>query len=521
MSSRRKKIVWILGVAAIGFVAVLIILSVVISRRAHIWAADWMSEQYHSQVQLDAFRVTIPFPLVQCEGDNLVLHFQGRQDLPPLIAVTRFTMRTSMWGLLRRTRRIEYLKLEGLQINVPPREERINGGPFSSFNKKFHAVRIGEIVSENAVLRTLTNKPGKDPLEFDIQHLRLTSSSNDGALDFVATLTNPRPPGQIVSTGTFGPWNPDTPSLTPVSGNYVFEKADLGVFPGIAGILSSKGSYQGVLEQIGVDGTTDTPDFRVTRAGHPVDLSTTFHATVDGTDGDTYLHPVETHIGESVLVAQGSVEGKKGTKGKTVTLEVNATRARIEDLLRLAMSSSPSMSGPIRLKTKFNLAPGTKEIPDRLNLDGSFDLGSVHFTSGAVQQKIDNMSKRSEGKPKEVVNPQDSIKDDDVATAMRGDFKLDQGILSLSMLNFSIPGADVQLGGTYTLAQETMDLRGKVKMQAKLSQTTTGVKSFFLKLADPLFSKGGNGTVLPIKITGPVQHPHYGLDLGHHDAETR
>ena len=159
-------------------------------------------------------------------------------------------MRTSIWGLLRRTRRIEYLKLEGLQINVPPREEQVNGGPFSNFKKKFRAVRIDEIYSENAVLRTLTNKPGKDPLEFDIQHLRLTSSSNDGALDFVATLTNPRPPGQIVSTGTFGPWNPDTPSLTPVSGNYDFEKADLGVFPGIAGILNSKGSYQGVLEQI-------------------------------------------------------------------------------------------------------------------------------------------------------------------------------------------------------------------------------------------------------------------------------
>ena len=52
-------------------------------------------------------------------------------------------------------------------------------------------------------------------------------------------------------------------------------------------------------------------------------------------------------------------------------------------------------------------------------------------------------------------------------------------------------------------------------MQAKLSQTTTGVKSFLLKFADPIFSKGGKGTVLPIKITGSVQDPHYGLNLGH------
>jgi hypothetical protein len=179
------------------------------------------------------------------------------------------------------------------------------------------------------------------------------------------------------------------------------------------------------------------------------------------------------------------------------------------------------MTGPIRLKTKLRLAPGPQEIPDRLNLDGSFDLGSVHFTSGALQQKIDNMSKRSEGKPKEIVNPQDPVAADDVATEMRGNFQLDKGILSLSTLNFSIPGADVQLDGTYTLDHEMMDLHGKVQMQAKLSQTTTGVKSVILKLADPLFSKGGNGAVLPIKITGPVQHPHYGLDLGRHNAETR
>ena len=61
---------------------------------------------------------------------------------------------------------------------------------------------------------------------------------------------------------------------------------------------------------------------------------------------------------------------------------------------------------------------------------------------------------------------------------------------------------------------EELDLHGKLTMQAKLSQTATGFKSFLLRFADPIFSKSGKGTVLPIKITGPVQHPHYGLDLG-------
>jgi AsmA-like C-terminal region len=111
------------------------------------------------------------------------------------------------------------------------------------------------------------------------------------------------------------------------------------------------------------------------------------------------------------------------------------------------------------------------------------------------------------------VSPGESTSADDVATAMSGNFRLGSGILTLSQLHFAVPGADVQLDGTYTLNHETMDFRGKVMLQAKLSQTTTGVKSFLLKLADPIFSKPGSGAVLPIRITGPAQHPHYGLEL--------
>jgi hypothetical protein len=520
MSSRWKIVLAVLAGALVTIIAVLVIAAVLISRHARDWAQQWMTRQYNSNVELSAFRVAIPFPLVQCEAEDIVMHFRGRQDLPPLIAIRRFTMRTSLWDMIRRSRRIQFLQLEGLQINIPPREERGGSDPAKSVRWKFGTVRFDQIVAQNAVLKILTRKPGKDPLEFDIRDLRLKSAEQDGALQFVANLTNPKPPGEILSTGTFGPWNPDAPSLTPVSGNYDFENADLGVFRGIAGILSSKGNYQGVLEQIEVNGTTDTPGFRVTRAGHPVDLSTTFHAVVDGTDGDTYLQPVEAHFGQTVLVSQGSVEGTKGKKGKVITLDVEASHARIEDLLALAVSQSASMTGPIRLKTKFILAPGPKEIPDRLNLDGSFDMSSVHFTNGTVQQKIDNMSKRSQGKPKEIVDPVDAVKADDVATDMSGNFRLNSGILSLSPLHFVVPGANVRLGGTYSLEQQAIDLHGSVTMQAKVSQTITGFKSFLLKFADPFFSKGGNGAVVPIKISGPAQHPHYGLELGRKDQAT-
>jgi AsmA-like protein len=498
-----------------AIVIALILASFVVSRRARVWAEEWMTHEYNGNVELSTFHVTIPWPLVQCEGENLALHFQDRQDLPPLIAVKKFKMTTSVWGLLSRSRRIHYLELDGFQVNIPPREERVGMNVGKNFSRKFRTVWFDEIVSENAIIRVLTKNPAKEPLEFNIERLRLKTAGPDDALEFHATLTNPRPAGEIVSSGLFGPWNPETPSLTPVSGNYDFEKADLSVFKGIAGILNSRGNYQGVLEKIQVDGTTDTPDFRLTRAGHAVDLSTSFHATVDGTDGDTYLQPVETHFGKSTLIAEGSVQGAKGQKGKTINLELSADRARIEALLSLAMRESPSMFGPVRLKAKFILTPGPQEIPDRLNLDGTFQLGSLHFSSGALQQKVDNLSKRSQGKPNEVVSPEEATGTDDVKSEMKGNFRLGKGILSLSELEFEVPGANVQLGGTYTLGPEILDMHGTVKMQAKLSQTTTGFKSFLLKFADPIFSKRGSGAVVPIEITGSVQHPHYGLDLRH------
>jgi hypothetical protein len=71
--------------------------------------------------------------------------------------------------------------------------------------------------------------------------------------------------------------------------------------------------------------------------------------------------------------------------------------------------------------------------------------------------------------------------------------------------------------GTYTLDGQTFDFRGKARLDAKVSQMTTGWKSILLKPIDPFFSKKGVGTEVPIKITGTESAPHFGLDFGHKD----
>jgi predicted nuclease with RNAse H fold len=83
--------------------------------------------------------------------------------------------------------------------------------------------------------------------------------------------------------------------------------------------------------------------------------------------------------------------------------------------------------------------------------------------------------------------------------------------MTLTNLTFDVPGASVALDGTYALRAETLDFRGVLRLDAKLSQTATGFKSILLRAVDPLFRRRGS-SVLPIKVTGTIEDPSFGLD---------
>ncbi len=127
------------------------------------------------------------------------------------------------------------------------------------------------------------------------------------AFAFRGTLTNGKPIGEIATQGQFGPWNADEPGDSPVAGEYTFKNADLGPFPGIGGIVSSTGQFNGPLHELQAKGVTDTPDFSLDKVGKPVSLHTEFAATVDGRSGDTFLHPVHATLGKSLILAEGKV----------------------------------------------------------------------------------------------------------------------------------------------------------------------------------------------------------------------
>jgi len=263
-----------------------------------------------------------------------------------------------------------------------------------------------------------------------------------------------------------------------------------------------------------VQGETTTPDFTLSIAGHPMMLKTTYRATVDGTNGDTLLHPVIAHFLNTTLVCNGGVVKAHEGPGREIVLDVATDHARLEDLMRLAVKSKGAMlTGSVRLTTKFDLPPGKSEIVDRLRLDGQFGIGGAQFANADIREKIEGLSRRGQGKPE----------DDDAGSAvseLKGNFLLRDAQMTFRHLSFGVTGARVELAGVYGLRDEKLDFHGTLHLQAKLSQTITGFKSFLLKPFDPLFRKNGV-TVLPIKVTGTRDQPSFGLDFHRKKDETK
>ena len=488
----------------------------------HARALRLLQQKFNGNVEVQDFHVSLT-PALRVTGSGLVVRYKGRTDVPPLLAAREFSAEAGVLGLLGSPWKINRIQLKGLIIHIPPKNGDNQGGQQnqnSSANDgrkrklKEMKILVRELDVDDTELHLIPKDPQKPEHIFVIHRLVMNSVGLHRAAAFTARLTNYKPPGEIAATGDFGPWDADDPGQTPLAADYTFQNADLGVFKGISGILSSKGKFGGVLEQIGIKGETDTPDFRVTLAGHPVDLKTVYEATVDGTNGNTMLHPVRATILNTTIVADGAVLKREGEKGRAVELDVTVDDGRIEDLMRLAVKSgTPPLTGDVKLHTKFDLPAGEGDVTQKLKLLGHFEVMHANFTDASVRGKVESLSRRGQGKPD----------DEDAGSSisnLKSQFAMGGGIITFHNLVFEVPGANVQLDGTYALDDEKLDFYGKLRLKAKLSQMTTGVKSFLLKAVDPFFRKNGI-TELPIKITGTREHPSFGLDFHHKDEKEK
>jgi AsmA-like C-terminal region len=487
----------------------------------------YLSEQLDSDVELGDLHMRL-FPTLRVGGANLRIARRGMRDYPPLISIQSFHVEASIIGLYRK--HIDHLRVDGLDINIPPSQAReklevrsqksegkaeaTTGVEPTPEEKRDDPLSdagfvIDRMDTNDARLIILPFERNKTPKIWAIHNLHMRDLGALRGWPFKATLTNAVPPGDIEVNGEFGPWDRLEPGDTPLDGTFMFAKADLSVFKGIAGTLSSHGYFGGSLAELEANGETYTPDFTIAVGGHPFPLYVKYQTLIDGTNGDTRLQVIDAWFLSSYLHATGAVlDAPDEQHGRTVTLDVAMDRSRIEDIMTMAVkTASPPMVGALKLNTKFVLPPGESDVVDRLRLDGRFSIAKARFTNYDVQGKIEELSKRGRGKTAEPVKER-------VASDFQGRFKLGGGRLELPEVSFDVPGARVELAGTYALKRETLDFKGQLLLDAKISQTVTGWKSLLLKVVDPLFKqKDGSGSAIPIKIGGTRNAPDFGLDM--------
>jgi hypothetical protein len=504
---KRRRIVLLVSGAV--FLLLAIVLAVGLRRLGPDYARRQMdrmlSERFQSAVTYSSVEITV-FPALRVTLHDVTMRLNGRTDVPPLIRIRQAQAEGHLISMLRFPPHLGQVRIEGLAITIPPKDQR----PIGKAKRPeghFGGMVIDQMTAGDCTLTILPRDPRREPLEFNIHGLRVEGVSMDRPASFAARLSNPVPRGEIESKGTFGPWRAGDPGATPVDGAYVFSHADLATFKGIGGIMTSTGKFRGVLERLEADGETDTPGFYLTLGGHPAPLRTTFHAIVDGTNGNTWLQPVNAQLRNSAMVAEGGVVGEPGVQGHTISLDVKMPQGRLEDLLRLAIKDDPTpLSGALRLKAKLEIPPGEVDIVKKLALDSEFQVDAAHFASLNIREKLQSLSRRAQGKPEDE-------EAGSAVTNLRGRFQLRNGTITFSQLVFAIEGASLHLTGTYALESQQLDLHGQAQLDAKLSQTTTGFKSLLLKAVDPFFKGKDGGAALPIRISGDRTHPSFGLDL--------
>ena len=478
---------------------------------------ETLQGRFDSQVELDSLHVSVIRGL-EVSGSGLRIFppddVVAAGATKPLISLGQFTFHANLIGLFVKPMHVGTVHVSEMTIDIPPRQMRAQGAPHKKRKIKIKIV-VDRIVCDRSRLILETNKPDKDPKDFELGHIVMRNVGPTRPWDYDATLVNPIPRGDIHAVGTFGPWDNESPGESNVTGHYTFDHVDMNTIKGIGGTLTSRGEFVGRLDKIVVDGRTETPNFSLDTANHAMDLRTKFHAIVDGTSGDTYLQPVEARLGGSEFSCSGAVINVKG-KGHIIDLDADVPNGRIQDFLELAVKTTPAvMTAQLQMKAKLHIRPGPESVSRKIGLQGGFTMREIQFTNPKVEDKVDMLSLRARGHPEEA---RPGAKD--VHSRMVGQFVMADRRLSFSKLDYSLPGADVNLAGIYSLNGEKFEFEGKVRTKAELSQMVASWwKSWLLKPVDPFFRKDGAGAVIPVKVSGTKTAPTFGLDLRQKDEK--
>jgi hypothetical protein len=425
-----------------------------------------------------------------CVAENVI--FQRENSAEPLITIRRLTIRSYFGGMLHN--HVSLVRAEGMHISL-------GNSDFAQTNSSNQQSTVDRLVADDAVLEIRRRDPEHN-LRFVFHKFTMRNLGGTGPVAFSAVFDNPLPAGVLRTSGQFGPWNGSHPDQTPISGKYSLEQADLSVFKGIGGIISSNGDFSGTFKQINLEGSTTTPAFEVTKTHHSLPLATHFTAWVDADNGNVVLHQVKAQFGHNDILAQGTI-GPTANGKRAALLNLRCERGRIEDVFYPFIHSPRSpLTGDAAFTMKVTIPSGHEPFLQRLDLRSDFQIHNARFTHEETQRRLNNIAESPGQK-----DATETLSD------FQGTVAVANGVAHFSYLSVHDQGAAAVFKGSFGLIDERVNMYGKLKTAASLAKTTHGMSSVFAKVLEPFFKKRPHVNVVPVKIGGTYKHPSFGLDL--------
>lgn len=465
-----------------------------------------LNKVFASQIKMDHYHRTY-FPNPGFVATGLTLRRNSAPDVPPIGSASNLVVQGRWTDLLLFRHRVRMVEVEGLHIVLPAkgsRAQREDFPPGSSADFSGPPTIVEQLNIHGAVLDIMRTDGNR--YTFPIHQLIIRDLRQGQTVGYTLDMQNAKPISHIQAEGTFGPLIPNNLGDTPVSGSFTFSAANLADIHGISGTLTAGGRFHGTLAAIEADSVSRVPNFAVGK-GKPTSVEASAHGTINGLNANIVLHTVELQTGATTVRAHGSIIGSP----KVTNLDVAVTNGRAQELLRPFLHDEAPVTGAVWLRSHVYLAPAKegRKFLQRLRMDGDFDIPAQRLTNQPTEQKLSAFSQRAQ-------NPKIPKDEADVLSSLKGRAEIQNGIVSTENLSFQMPGASVDLTGTFNLLGGDVHMLGDLHMQSDISHVTTGFKSVLLKPLSPFFRKDHAGAVVPIAITGSPHHYKVSQNILHH-----
>jgi hypothetical protein len=464
-----------------------------------------IQDTFKSKVNVRTYR-RFYFPHPGCEMEMVRLTSPSEiVGHAPLATAQKIRITGRYRDLLVRPYHLAEIEVDGLRVRIPSETEpkRWSEGANDANSK----VSVGTVITNGAVLEI--EKPGtEEALKFEIHKLQVESIAAGRPMSYAVNMGIPEPPGELQSTGTFGPWHGGEIGRIPLSGNVKLSGGRLDKYAGLGGTIRSEERFGGTLEQVEVTGEASAPDFELKSAGHKVGLETQFDVMVDAMRGEAQLKGVVASVGKTIVHARGAMTEDPRQDHREAALDFSITNGRTEDLLWVFSSASkPAMFGPVLFSGNVRMRKFGDGFLDALQANGKFEVKNGHLQA-AAQAKINQFSARAGKKLKSGRKAPDAAVEN-----LSSDVRIANGVAHMSHVYFQIPGARARVDGTYKLDNSVVDLHGNLWTDASLSDNTTGIKELLMEPLDPLFRRKHAGAMLEVSMTGDIHDPSIGTAL--------